>query len=86
VAVTCDGDRAVVYVDGQAVRMQNRLRRDASIAGGDGDDDPITIGGRMVTAGGNMRDPDQPFLGTIDDLRLYDRALRADEIRALANQ
>lgn len=81
VAVTCNGDKAVVYVDGKPVQMRNRLRQDASIAGGNNDDAPIVIGGRMM---GSMHALVEPLEGAIDDLRVYDRALGADEIRALA--
>lgn len=63
-----DGD-AVIYVDGQPVGTQNIADRQASL----GVNKFLEIG-RC----------DRPFDGLMDDLRLYNRALSADEVRTLA--
>ena len=63
--------RATFYVDGREVTGQAGLRQGFKLAG------PLLIGRRVK--GGPL-----PFDGQLDDLRIYDHALTAAEITALA--
>ena len=63
--------RAAFYVDGREATGQAGLRQGFKLAG------PLLIGRRVK--GGPL-----PFDGQLDDLRIYDRALTAAEITALA--
>jgi hypothetical protein len=83
VAITCDDGEARVYVDGRPVSMRDRLRASANIDPGARNESPIVIGGRMVDGAGSI---EEIFHGAIDDLRVYDRALSAGEIRTLAER
>jgi RNA polymerase sigma factor (sigma-70 family) len=80
VAFTHDDDHLVkLYVDGIVVaRNPSRARE---IGGADG---PLLVGGGFM--GTNRTRVGQHFEGAMDDLRLYDRALSDDELRALASR
>ncbi len=71
-AVTFDGTTGKVYINGEVV-----LEGDFSF--GQDKAAPIQIGA-SVDGGGN------PFNGAMDEVRIYDGALSADEVRALAGK
>ncbi len=71
VAVTLDAGQAGLYVNGQ-LEAQAELGRPLPVT-----DAPLTIGG-VDNAGRLM----QQLFGAVDEIRLYDRALSADEIAA----
>jgi len=72
VAASFDGDVAALYVDGEL-----RLREHKTI----GDYDP---GSYAFSIGAYQNTAHYPYDGTIDELRLYDRALDPAQIRHLA--
>jgi hypothetical protein len=71
VAVTVSGGTARIYINGKLDASEARKGAPAVTA------DPVTIG-----HGDKMHGP---FNGALDDVRIYNRALAADEIAALAN-
>jgi len=73
VAASYDGSTLRVYQDGVAVGSQG-----ASGAISGSSSIPLWLGGNPSGAS------DRPFDGSIDDVRLYDRALDGDAIEALA--
>ncbi|NNC89911.1 MAG: DUF1553 domain-containing protein, partial [Akkermansiaceae bacterium] len=78
VAVTCDGTQRAtgqfIYVDGR--RMPVRIIHNTnSNVGGTPDREPLTIGGGHF---------DGKFTGAIDEVRVYTRALRPEEVYALS--
>ncbi len=73
VAAVWDGDQASVYVDGDVVTTEPLPEPGF-------DDNPLTIGFDF-----NAGNAAQFYNGSIDDLRLYGRALDADELAALAS-
>lgn len=72
-----DGSRVVTYADG--VPGTSQLWSDSLAVG----DNNFFIGARRASAGIGL--PDIFFNGTIDDVRLYNRALSATEIQAYYN-
>jgi RNA polymerase sigma factor (sigma-70 family) len=80
VAFTHDDAHVVkLYVDGMVVgRSASRIRE---LGGADG---PLIVGGGLK--GGDRTKVGQHFEGALDDLRVYDRALSDDEMRALASR
>jgi RNA polymerase sigma-70 factor (ECF subfamily) len=78
VAVQNRGGQRWLYLDGALIGYSTASRR-VSLGGGT---TPLTIGGAI-----NGPDPaaaDDRFKGALDELAIYDRALSADEVRALA--
>ncbi len=73
VAVTRDGTKMTIYINGV------RIGQDKTCS-----DAPFQSFDRMQIGRVNGT-PKRDFHGTIDDVRLYDRALSADEIAALAD-
>ncbi len=74
VAVTADASAVTLYVDGVEVSRAAQGMRSMVAA-----PQPLT----GVEIGGSSRNPGIFFHGAIDDLRLYNRALSAAEVRAL---
>ncbi len=76
ITVTSDGsgraDGLSVYLNGELADM--KVTRD-SLDGSIANNEPIGIGNKAIG---------EPFKGDIDDLRIYERALRADEAAQLA--
>lgn len=73
VAGTCDGTTNILYVSGaELARAPVRSPPGREVT-------PFTIGANVDRAG-----PSQHFVGSIDDVRLYGRALNALEVQALA--
>ena len=73
VAGVLDGDKALIFVDGV---------RDTS-----GASSPrISVNDYPVLIGANAERAGRLFHGLIDDVRIYDRTLSVDELRALANE
>jgi len=71
VAGVYDGDSMMLYVDGELAALEvvtGTLHTDS---------DPLLIGTRLSL-------PSSTFLGAIDEVRIYDRALTEGEIRLLA--
>jgi len=73
IAVTFDGTTVIMYIDGVEVG------RDTGFSFGAGENAGVVFG-TVETSGWN------PFNGTIDEVRLYDTALSADEILELAGR
>jgi hypothetical protein len=76
VACTYDGTRSIIYVDGKEVARQTVAAK-------------IAMTGRGVTIGADINGSDRTvgarfFLGRLDEVSIYDRALPAAEIAALA--
>ena len=69
---------ARLYIDGELVRKKQKAGR-PTLGGGD---NPLIIGGGVNGPDSNL--VDERYAGSIDELSLYDRPLRPDEIRALA--
>jgi len=69
-----DGSRRKVYLDGKP--YQDMAGNGSPIGASD---DPVAIGGRM-----RGRGPESLHRGAVDDVRIYARALSADEVAALA--
>ena len=79
VAATLDTDGvARLYVDGELVRKKRKEGR-PGLGGGN---NPIIIGGGVN--GSDLNDVTERFFGTLDELSVYDRPLRPEEIRSLA--
>jgi RNA polymerase sigma-70 factor (ECF subfamily) len=78
VAFTHDSDRTTrLFIDGSEVaRRTSRPRRMAAADG------PLIVGAGLL--GADRRRKSQLFDGTLDELRVYERALGDDELRALA--
>mgnify|MGYP003590648665 CR=1 FL=1 len=74
VACVYDGRRGIVYVNGEETGTQ--VYEGLSLEIGQ----PFYVGARQGWSGGNT-----VFTGMIDDVRVYTRALHAEEIRTLAN-
>jgi hypothetical protein len=72
VALTWDGSRFILYLDGIAVHQEPA----PTFAWGDG---PLTIGTDR-----DMGANDDPFWGSLDELRIYNRVLSEAEILGLA--
>jgi len=72
-AMTYDGTIQRVYADGEPV---GELEIGAAVCAGES---PVTIGAALHNG-----DVNENFLGLIDDVRLYRRALRACEIKQIA--
>lgn len=70
VAGIYDGQHMAFYLDGEL--------EDSVAASG-----PIAVNTEPVMVGQNSMGRSRPFSGWIDDVRLYDRSLSAEEIRAL---
>jgi hypothetical protein len=77
-AIHKDDGRTALFVDGVLIGRSNRSRR-------------VHLGGgsSRLTVGGTVEGPDPGqasalFAGAIDEVRIYDRALRISELRALA--
>ena len=69
VAATCDGTTAKLYSDGQQVTSG-----------------PMTFGSDTTAGlvfGACQGNGENPFKGALDDVRLYDEALNADQVRAV---
>ena len=77
IAYTYDGQVLNIYIDGVANLTVNETRVDTAVAG----DRQITIGSEGASDG---RLTFRPFSGAMDDFRLYNRALTAQEIAELA--
>ena len=73
VAGVLDGDKALIFVDGV---------KDTSAASSP----KISVNDYPVLIGANAQRAGRLFHGLIDDVRIYDRALSADELRVLANE
>jgi len=67
-----------LYIDGRLVGSSSSFS--ASFGGGNS---PLYIGARKGWA--SHPDPFRPFKGSIDDIRIYNRALSAGEVQALYN-
>jgi RNA polymerase sigma factor (sigma-70 family) len=79
IAATLDTDGyARLYIDGELVRKKQKAGR-PSLGGGN---NPLIIGGGIN--GPDWNDVQERFSGAIDELSVYDRPLRPEEIRSLA--
>ena len=79
IAATLETDGyARLYIDGELARKKQKSGR-PSLGGGN---NPLIIGGGVN--GPDSNDVQELFFGAIDELSVYDRVLRPDEIRALA--
>ncbi|TVS14618.1 MAG: choice-of-anchor C family protein, partial [Planctomycetaceae bacterium] len=68
-AITFSGNTLTVYIDGRRVRTASRS--------------PDTASGPLLIGIAPSRDLGSTFDGALDDIRIYDRALREDEVSAL---
>jgi hypothetical protein len=73
VAGVYEGDTYKLYRDGELIAEQTETFAPTTV------DAPWAIGGRLATT----PEEDRPFSGLIDDVRVYERALSSDEVRAL---
>ncbi len=79
VMASFDGERLVLYVNGaEQARLSGLTGSQACAEAGW----PLHVGGFSIPAG-NTRDWSNPFSGRIDEVALYDRGLREDEIERL---
>jgi hypothetical protein len=79
IAATVDTDGfARLYIDGELARKKQKAGR-PSLGGGN---NPLIIGGGIN--GPDWNDVQERFAGAIDELSVYDRPLRPEEIRSLA--
>jgi len=76
-----DGAALRLYVDGEELGSAANAAAQLVL-----DDAPIGVGGRVVPAGENQISADRRIVAHLDDLRLYDRPLAADEVKALMTQ
>ncbi len=67
--VNYTGSKAVIYVDG-VEKVSKSVANAAQLAGN-------------LRVGGRVSDLDEFFNGSIDDIRIYNRALSAEEVKAL---
>ncbi|MCP5519531.1 MAG: protein kinase [Verrucomicrobiales bacterium] len=81
VAATSDGHRLTLYVDGRADAHELIIAGKRSTGG-----EPLCLGGALVPDTGEPRSrlTEAPFIGLLDDLRIYQRVLASEEIAALA--
>lgn len=76
VAMTFDGTSAGAYINGELTKMVSNLRGDVPVTSG-----PLKIGSRSDHAIAQV--PCTRFNGLIDEVGVYNRALAAEEIRAI---
>jgi arabinan endo-1,5-alpha-L-arabinosidase len=75
VAYNHDSLGANLYINGAKVFTNIKLEKDLKEC-----DQPLIVGGNMTT-GANVLE--RPFKGSIDDIRIYNRALSEAEVKAL---
>lgn len=86
VIFTFGNDGMKLYLDGQEEASNPYTGGLGITSGGSGNFEPIVLGAASWSSNDLVATPISiPFNGKIDDLRIYDRALTADEVQVLFN-